>query len=104
MELAGRDGDPESPSQRLVSNLMQVSAKLAGVLYGHGSGYEPETGFILAVLKRCLNWINESIGACHDLIENEDDSDHKAALEHLRNDIFALRDGIIEMRRELKQS
>jgi hypothetical protein len=83
---------------------MQVSGKLAGVLHGRGSGYEPEAGFVLAVLKRCLNWINDAIGACGDLIEASDEPDGKAALENLRSEIFSIRDGIIELRRELKRS
>lgn len=103
-DIAGRDGERDSPAQRTVSNLMLVSAKLAGVLHGHGSGYEPEAGFVLAVLKRCLGWINESVGACGELIAAEDDPDQKAALEHLRADTFAIRDGITELRRELKRS
>ena len=103
-DLVSRGDDRDSPAQRLVSNLMQVSAKLAGVLHGRGSGYEPEAGFVLAVLKRCLGWINESIGACGELIAAEEDPDQKAALEDLRADIFAIRDGITELRRELKRS
>ncbi|QTN32463.1 hypothetical protein HZ994_09005 [Akkermansiaceae bacterium] len=103
LDIAGRGGDGESPAQRMVSNLLQVSAKLAGVLHGRGSGYEPEAGFVLAVLKRCLGWINESVGACGELIAAEEDADQKAALEHIRADTFAVRDGITELRRELKR-
>jgi hypothetical protein len=104
-DIAGRgDGERDGPAQKVISNLMLVSAKLAGVLHGHGSGYEPEAGFVLAVLKRCLGWINESLGACGELIAAEEDPDQKAALEHLRADTFAIRDGITELRRELKRS
>lgn len=92
------------PARRFTSHLMQISAKLAGVLNGRTSGYEPEAGFVLAVLKRCLNWINDAVGACNQLIESEEDADQVAALEHLRSDVFEIRDGIIELRRELKQS
>ena len=102
--LVGREGGDDSANQRLVSNLMQVTAKLAGVLHDKDEDYGPEAGFILAVLKRCLSWINESIGAAGELIEASDDVDHIAALEHLRGEVFGIRDGIIEMRRELKQS
>jgi len=102
--LVGREGGDESPQQRLVSNLMQVTAKLAGVLHDREDDYGPEAGFILAVLKRCLSWINESIGACGELLDDCDDPDHMAALENLRGGIFGIRDGIIELRRELKQS
>lgn len=103
-DLVSREDDRDSPAQRLVSNVMQVSAKLAGVLHGHGSGYEPEAGFVLAVLKRCLNWINEAIGACGELIEAADEPEGKAALGNLRSEIFGIRDGIIELRQELKRS
>ena len=102
-DLVSRSDDKDSPAQRLVSNLMQVSAKLAGVLHGHGSGYEPEAGFVLAVLKRCLNWINDAVGACSEIIAAADDPDACASLENLRNEIFAIRDGIIELRREFKK-
>lgn len=102
-DLVSRGDDEDSPAQRLVSSLTQVSAKLAGALHGHGDGYEPEAGFVLAVLKRCLNWINDAVGACGDLIATADDPDGKAALENIRAEIFAVRDGITELRRELKR-
>lgn len=105
-DLISRGDDADSPAQRLVSSLTQVSAKLAGVLHGHGhgDGYEPEAGFVLAVLKRCLNWINDAVGACGELIVVADDPDGKATLENIRAEIFAIRDGITELRRELKRS
>lgn len=102
MDVIHRDSGPGTPSYVLITNLLQVSGKLAGVLNGRGSGYEPETGFVLAVLKRCLNWLNESVGACQELINVERDPDQRAALEHVRSSVFAIRDGIVELRRELK--
>ena len=102
MDVIERDAGPGTPSYVLITNLLQVSGKLAGVLNGRGSGYEPETGFVLAVLKRCLNWLNEAVGACQELIRAEEDPDHKAALEHIRSSAFEIRDSIVELRRELK--
>lgn len=102
MDVIQRDSGPGSPSYQLVSNLLQVSGKLAGILHGRGSGYEPEAGFVLAVLKRCLNWLNEAVGACQQLIAQEQDRDQRAALEHIRSSAFEIRDGIVELRRELK--
>jgi len=102
MDVLQRDAGPGTPSYILITNLLQVSGKLAGVLNGRGSGYEPETGFVLAVLKRCLNWLNESVGACQELINVERDPDHRAALEHLRSSAFEIRDSIVALRRELK--
>lgn len=102
MDLVQRDAGPGTPAFLLVSHLLQVSGKLAGALNGRGSGYEPENGFVLAVLKRCLNWLNEAVGACQELMSVEDDSDQLAALNHLRSSAFEIRDGILELRRELK--
>jgi hypothetical protein len=102
MDVIERDAGPGTPSYLLITNLLQVSGKLAGVLYGRNSGYQPEAGFVLAVLKRCLNWLNEAVGACQQLTDLERDPDQRAALEHIRGSIFEIRDSIVEMRRELK--
>lgn len=103
VDLVSRDGGPDTASHCLVSNLLQVSAKLAGALSGHGSGYEPEAGFVLAVLKRCLSWLNEAMAACQALLDQEHDADQKQALMHLRQSVFEIRDGVVALRRELKQ-
>lgn len=103
VDLVCREGGSDTAEHCLVSNLLQVSAKLAGALSGHGSGYEPEAGFILAVLKRCLSWLNEAMAACQTLLDQENDADQKQALIHLRQSVFEIRDGIVALRRELKQ-
>jgi hypothetical protein len=102
IDLAPREAKPGTAGYRLVSNLLQVSGKLAGALNGRGSGYEPETGFVLAVLKRCLAWLNEAVGACNELLERETDPEQRAALERLRGSAFDIRDSIVQLRRELK--
>ncbi len=102
MDVIQRDAGQGTPSYTLITSLLQVSGKLAGALNGRGGGYEPETGFVLAVLKRCLNWLNEAVGACQELINAERDPDQRAALEHVRSSAFEIRDGIVELRRELK--
>ena len=102
MDVVQQDAGPESPAYQLVTNLLQVSGRLAATLNDHDDDFEPETGFILAILKRCLNWLNEAVGACQQLMTMENDPDQLAALAHLRSSVFALRDGIVELRRELR--
>jgi hypothetical protein len=102
VDLVSRDGGPNTAEHCLVSNLLQVSAKLAGALSSHGSGDEPEAGFVLAVLKRCLSWLNEAMAACQALLDQDQDADQKKALTHLRQSVFEIRDAIVALRRELK--
>jgi len=102
MDVVRSDAGPGSPAYQLVSALLQVSGKLAGALNNRGSGYEPENGYILAVLKRCLNWLNEAVGSCQQLMLEESDVDQLAALAHLRCTAFEIRDEITELRRSLK--
>ena len=104
MDLVTTDDGPGSPAYELVTNLLQVSGRLAGALNGHRSGYHPETGFVLAVLKRCLNWLNEALGACRELYEATRDPRLRAGFKQLQAATFELRHGIIELRRNLKQS
>lgn len=102
MELVKRDPGPGTPAHELVTNLLQVSGKLAGVLPSSDTDYEPESGFVLAVLKRCLNWLNLAVGACQTLMEVEQDPERRAALSGIRHSAFEIREEIVQMRRELK--
>ena len=102
LDVVPQDAKPGTPAYQIVSCLLQVSGKLAGALNDRDEDYQPETGFVLAILKRCLNWLNEAVGACQLLMIEENDPDQLAALAHLRCSIFAVRDGIVELRRELK--
>ena len=104
MDLVETDDGPGSPSYELVTNLLQVSGRLAGALNGHSSGYHPETGFVLAVLKRCLNWLNEALGACQELYEATRDPRLRAGYRKIQAATFQLRHGIVELRRNLKQT
>lgn len=102
MDLVERGSEPGTPSFLVVSNLLQVSGKLAAALNDRAGGYEPEAGYVLAILKRCLNWLNEAVGACQEIMTHEEDADQLAALAHLRSSIFEIRDGITELRRGMK--
>ncbi len=94
-----RECPGESASaQSVVSSLSLVAAKLAGALNGH---YEREQGYVLAVLKRCLDAQNDALSACARLLGIGADSEQRVAVESLRSGIFDLRGKITEMRREL---
>lgn len=102
--LLGRQSKNDEIAELLTASLVQVSAKLAGALHSFGSGYELESGFILAILKRCLSFLNDALGACAELLAKEKKPNTITTLESLRSDIFNIRNGILEMRQKLKQS
>ena len=96
-----RAGGEHPAAPALNSALMQVAGKLAGALNGD---YERETGYVLAMLKRCLGWQNDALAACSELISAADDNDHSRALEALKDTIFEIREEIVNLRKELKEN
>jgi len=103
MDTVHRESDDDSAASRMVANLLQVSCKLAGALNGISAGYQPETGFVLAVLKRCLQWLNDAIAACNELLDQAPDDEQHLAFGSLRLSTFELREEIVALRRELQQ-
>ncbi|MEP4078224.1 hypothetical protein [Haloferula sp.] len=100
-DLVREDSREPSDGSEVTNALMSVAGKLAGALNGT---YEREAGYVLAILKRCLSWLNDSLAACGRLIEVEIDHDKARALEALRDEIFALRQKMTDLRKELKGS
>jgi len=96
-----RAGGEHAAASNLNTALMQVAGKLAGALNGD---YERETGYVLAMLKRCLGWQNDALAACSELVAVADDPDHCRALEALRDTIFEIREEIVNLRKELKEN
>ena len=104
MDLVENSDGPGTPSYLLITNLLQVSGKLASALNDYGSGYQPENGFVLAVLKRCLNWLNDALGACQVLHETTSDPAKRAAFRKLQAAAFQVRNQIVEIRRNFKKT
>jgi len=104
MDLVTSADGPGSPSYLLITNLLQVSGKLASALNDHGSGYHPENGCVLALLKRCLHWLNEALGACQDLHDATSDAAQRCACKALLANAFQVRDQIVEIRRNFRKT
>jgi len=98
-DLVQEDAEEAGDAAELTHLAMQVATKLAGALNGT---YEMEAGYVLAILKRCLVWQADALAACGRLVEVERDADRERALEALRDEMFALRDQMVDLRRELK--
>ena len=96
-----RAGEDHPAIQALNAALMQVAGKLAGALNGD---YERETGYVLAMLKRCLGWQNDALAACTELVRAAEDEDQRRALEALKETIFSIREEIVNLRKKLKEN
>lgn len=97
---------PDIPDalHRLNMLSMMISAKLAGGMEVGGEFYEQEPGYMLALLKRCLFWLNDCISACVELSNGNQDPDFVRQIDELRMMIFEAREQITEMRRELSKN
>jgi len=107
MEEAGisdeRGDSPKHPLDRFISNSMNIMGKLAGALNGRRrSDIEVEAGYILAIAKRCLNWANEALSATQDLMTDPHYSLHHEMIEGWRAELFGLREGLTDLRQELR--
>ncbi|HBJ88173.1 MAG TPA: hypothetical protein DDZ88_30825 [Verrucomicrobiales bacterium] len=94
--------DGDTPLDRFIRNTMNISGKLAGALGTRGFGGSRNQGYILAILRRCLNWANEALSALNELVESPAWQDRLDLLAEFRAELFALRDGMTDLRRELR--
>lgn len=102
-----RGNDPDDPLDRFISNALHISGKLASATSmacrRQSEGIDIETGHSLALTKRCLNWANEAFAALNELRESPDFTAHHALFDEWQKEIFSLRDGITDFRRELRE-
>ena len=96
------ESDGNTPLDRFIRNSMNISGKLAGVLGMPDFEGTSHTGHTLAILRRCLNWANEALAALNELMEAPEWKDRQDLLNDFRADLFAIRDGITDLRRELR--
>ena len=104
IELLTANSYMPDPLHRINMLSMMISAKLTGGMEVGGDFYEQEPGYMLALLKRCLFWLNDCISACVELLNSNQDPDWTRQIEDLRTLIFEAREQITEMRRELSKN
>lgn len=61
-----------------------------------------QLGHTLAILRRCLNWANEALTALNELMEAPDRRDQQELLAYFRSELFAIRDGVSDLRKQLR--
>ncbi len=95
----GDEEKREGAASRFLGSAIQIMAKLAGALNTHPEDPQP-TGYVLAITKRCLNWANDALAALEELTRQRPEAREK--LTQLRAGLFEIRDGITDLRRELR--
>lgn len=90
--------DGSTPLDHFIRNTMNISGKLAGALGGTDS-----TGYILAILRRCLNWANEALASLNELMEAPEWQARLELLKEYRTELFAIRDDITDLRKALRE-
>lgn len=101
-ENAGHS-DGNTPLDRFIRNTMNISGKLAGALGMRGFAGSRNKGYVLAILRRCLNWANEALSALNELMESTEWQQRLNLLTEFRAELFALRDGVTDLRKELRE-
>lgn len=89
---------------RFIRNTMNISGKLAGALGTRRFRGSENRGYTLAILRRCLNWANEALAALNELMDAAAWKDRQDVLNEFRAELFALRDGMTDLRKELRES
>ncbi|GEP44969.1 hypothetical protein [Brevifollis gellanilyticus] len=102
-----RGNDPDDPLDRFITHVLQISGKLASATSmacrRPSEGIDIETGHSLALTKRCLNWANEALICLNQLCECPDLKAHHPLFDEWQKELFSLRDGITDFRRDLRQ-
>lgn len=88
---------------RFIRNTMNISGKLAGALGIRGYRGARNKGYTMAILRRCLNWANEALAALNEMAESPAWQPRIELLAEFRAELFALRDGMTDLRRELRE-
>ena len=88
--------------ERLVTALIQISSRL-GSIFDLDEPDTKNTGFLLAIFKRCINWCHDAIRACADLTADLKLKEQKETIQQFQLRIFQLRDELTDLRRQYRQ-
>ena len=98
--LLGEDGD--SDLHEMIFQFQTTGAKIAGAL--NGLAYDEDLrdgGFIVAALKRALNYLHKSIAAA-EKVENKNLLDSER-LKSFRGDLFDIREEILSLMKRFRE-
>ncbi len=99
------DGDlgRDNPVLSVIVNIIALGGKLAAALDGTMHGYDPEPGFIIAMLKRSQVPLNEAMHALSSIQLTGLPKDTRTWLIAARTELFDLRKDILDLMSDLRK-
>ena len=98
--LLGADAVRESPVLTVIVSIIAMGGKLAAALDPMVDGLEPEPGFVIAMLKRAQVPLNEAMHALSSIDIRHLGGQTKRWLNKVRNELFSLRNDILDVMKE----
>ncbi|MES2508242.1 MAG: hypothetical protein V4599_16190 [Verrucomicrobiota bacterium] len=93
----------DQPADRFMTNLMQASGKLSAALHSRRELADPmQRGFVLAITRRCLNWMQEALLALDELLADPAYQSAHPQFEIWKTGLRGLHDGTEKLRQELQ--
>ncbi len=99
LEKASKD----SPLLSVIVSIISLGGKLAAALDGVAMGYDPEPGFIIAMLKRSQIPLNEALHSLSSIDPKSLTPDTRMWLATARSELFDLRKDILDVMKEMRQ-
>ncbi len=93
----------ESPLLSVIISIIALGGKLAAALDGVTMGYDPEPGFIVAMLKRAQTPLNEALHSLSSIDPRHLSPDTKMWLATSRSELFDLRKDILDVMKEMRE-
>ena len=93
----------DNPVLSVIVSIIALGGKLAAALDGSMQGFDPEPGFVIAMLKRAQMPLNEALHALASIQMSGLPRDTRAWLVAARNELFDLRKDIIDLMSDLRK-
>lgn len=93
----------ESPLLSVIVSIIAMGGKLAAALDGVALGYDPDPGFIVAMLKRAQIPLNEALHSLGSIDSKHLSQDTRMWLATARSELFDLRKDILDVMKEMRE-
>lgn len=93
----------ESPVLSVIVSIIALGGKLAAALDGTMHGYDPEPGFVIAMLKRSQVPLNEAMHALSSIQMTGFTKETRSWLTSARSELFDLRKDILDLMSDLRK-